>query len=267
MFAGSLTRLILCLIVLTSALGCSLGKNDGWKFTKSWDPRRAIGLKKDKLAPPQMPTRLVSTWTDTVLHKQGEKPKRGFGGRLLFFNEAGEDPIRVEGQLVVYAYDDTRRAAHETQPTRRFVFPADQFVRHESESPVGHSYSVWLPWDQLGGEQKNISLIARFEPKAGPLIVGEQTRHLLPGLRQLADGETAPAVKPVGEIQLTEYSEASKLETPQKTKTPGQKLRPQITSIPLSGKRWEQRLKAAQGSSSDTTDPSSAQTIPGVSQP
>ncbi len=231
---------LLCLLLLGAVTGCSMGKGDGWRFTKALDIRRAFGLKKDELAPPQVPTRLVSTWTDTVLNRKGETSQRGFGGRLLFFNEETEQPVRVEGQLVVYAFEENGRAAHETHPTRRFVFPAEQFVRHESETEVGASYSVWLPWDKVGAQQKNISLIARFEPKAGPLIVGEQTKHLLPGIRSLASGKTAPAIKPIGEIQLTQFTQESKLQAP------ALKQRPHVTSIALGGKSWEQRLGTGQ---------------------
>jgi len=205
-----------------------------------------------------VPTRLVSTWTDTVLHRQGEQAQRGFGGRLLFFNEESDDPVRVEGQLVVYAYDDSGRAAHETHPARRFVFPATQFVRHESETTVGASYSVWLPWDAVGGEQKNISLIARFEPKAGPLVVGEQTKHLLPGVRQLASGGTAPATEPIGKIQLTRYTQESKLQAPERTA--GQPA--PVTTIALSRKSWEQRLSDPQNSSETSTVPEIARVLP-----
>ena len=245
-----------------------MGKGEGWRFTKALDIRRAVGLKKDKLAPPQTPTRLVSTWTDTVLHRKGEKSKRGFGGRLLFFNEGAEDSIRVDGQLVVYAYDENGRAAHETHPTRRYVFPAEQFVRHESEAKVGASYSVWLPWDAVGGEQKNISLIARFEPNAGPLVVGEQTKHLLPGVRQLASGlaagkTVAPATQQVGEVQLTQYTQESKLLVPVTNIALPQNARPQATTIALGRKSWEQRLSTPQVRSKKPIAQEKARVLPG----
>ena len=142
---------------------------------------------------------MVSTWADTVLHKAGEKPVRGFGGRLVFFGQESDEPVRVDGQLVVYAFDESGRELHDTQPTRKFVFPAEQFVRHESESKLGPSYSVWLPWDEVGGEQKNISLIARFEAKNGPLVMGEQTRHLLPGVT--IAGSLPDSSKPIDYMQ------------------------------------------------------------------
>ena len=230
--------ILLGVLLLGTATGCSMGKGDGWRFTKSWDIRRAVGWKKDELGPIETPTRLVSTWQDTTLNTPGKSSQRGFGGRLLFFKDDSQDAIRVDGQLVVYAYDDSGRQAHETQPTRRYVFPPEQFVRHESESKVGPSYSVWLPWDEVGGQQKNISLIARFEPKKGPLVVGEQTKHLLPGTRMLAAGKTAPAVQPIADIQLAQFTQESKISVA--------KPQSEVTSIALARKNWEQRLASPQ---------------------
>lgn len=238
------SAVFLGLLCLVAATGCASGKNTSWRFAKSLDVRRAIGLKKDteEVGQPEMPTRLVSTWQDATLNRAGQKPHRGFGGRILFFKNDSKVPVRVDGQLVVYAYDETNRADHETHPTRRFVFPAEQFVRHESECQLGPSYSVWLPWDELGGEQKNISLITRFEPKGGPLVVGDQTRHLLPGTRQMAKGKESAPAKPVGEIQLTEFTETSKVSPPPKSTTKEQR---QVTSISLSRAAWKQRLAMA----------------------
>jgi hypothetical protein len=163
-------------------LGCATDSKNKWKFA-NLDPRRTLGWKKDdaEKPEPQVPTRLVATWAEAVLNTAGEKPKRGFGGRIVFFNRETDDPVRVDGQLVVYAFDETARKSHETQPTRKYIFPADEVVRHESDSALGPAYSFWLPWDEVGGPQKNISLIARFEPTGGPIVIGEQTRHFLPG--------------------------------------------------------------------------------------
>lgn len=235
---------VLCLLVLVGASGCMSGKNKDWKFTKLPSPKSLIAkTKSDEPPPPQMPSRLVSTWQDAVLTRVGQESQRGFGGRILFFNQTSEDPIRVDGQLVVYAYDENDRPAHETHPTRRYVFPPEQFARHESECKLGPSYSVWLPWDETGGEQKNISLIARFEPAGGSRVVGDQTRHLLPGTRQLATDESAPPVKPVSDIKLTEYTQTSKIQPP-----PAQPLTPsarKVTSIALSPEQWKRRLALA----------------------
>ncbi|HMP07009.1 MAG TPA: hypothetical protein PJ982_11705, partial [Lacipirellulaceae bacterium] len=167
-------------LALAAPVGCTYHRSHGWKFA-SWDVRNSMSLKRDKKAAPEVPVRLVSAWTEATHHRAGEKPTRGFGGRLAFFTNASENPVRVDGQLVVYAFDETSRADYETQPTRRYVFPADQFAVYESEGPLGPSYSVWLPWDAIGGPEQKISLIAKFEPTKGAPVVGEQTRHYLAG--------------------------------------------------------------------------------------
>jgi len=231
-----------CLLAsLIACAGCSTFKAKSTKVAKSLDVRRVFGHKSDEPAP-QIPIRMVSSWTDTVLNKTNNKPQRGFGGRLTFFGQDRESLIRVDGQLVVYAFEETEGQPQSSQPTRRYVFPSEQFVRHESESTLGPSYSIWLPWDEVGGERKNISLIARFEPKGGPLIVGEQTRHLLPG-RAVLVKEDVPAIN--SEVLLAEHnSTRTRGNVSQAAATeelPRSKLKMTTTSIPLS-KNWQRRL-------------------------
>ena len=142
-----------------------------------------------------VPAQVVGTWTEAVLHKNGEGT-RGFGGRLYFYERGSTKPIRVTGQLVVYAFEEHGRAAADNKPSKRYVFPAEQFAKHESQSEIGTSYSIWLPWDKAGGTQTEVSLIARFEPsQGGGLVVSDQTHHRLPGEPRVESlvAETAPA--------------------------------------------------------------------------
>jgi hypothetical protein len=142
---------------------------------KPWPFKDDDGPKKGT------PVRMASTWTDTILRQPGKPSQRGFGGRVMFYAKEGTDPILVEGQFVVYAFDETNREPTDNKPTRRYVFTPEQLPPRMSKSELGASYSFWLPWDEAGGPQTNISLICRFEPKKGSLVVGEQTQHLLPG--------------------------------------------------------------------------------------
>jgi len=246
-----------CLLVsLVACTGCSTFKAKSTKVAKSLDVRRVFGHKADEPAPPEVPLRMVSSWTDTVLSKTDKKPQRGFGGRLTFFGQDRESLIRVDGQLVVYAFEETEGQPRSTQPTRRYVFPREQFVRHESESTLGPSYSVWLPWDEVGGERKNISLIARFEPKGGPLLVGEQTSHLLPG-RAVLVKEDVPAVNSGVKLAKHNATRSRGHASPAVAteELPQSKLKMTTTSIPLS-KNWQRRLAMNQNKNSDTQEES-----------
>lgn len=127
------------------------------------------------------PDRIIATWINTVRHTPGEPAERGFGGRLYFYDR-GPDPIAIDGRLVVYAFDESGRQPTDHKPTRRFVFPAEEFAKHLSKSEIGPSYSVWLPWGSVDGASTNISLIARFEPAGGGgLVVSDQATQRLPG--------------------------------------------------------------------------------------
>lgn len=127
------------------------------------------------------PLKVVAFWTDSVLTQPGKIPVRGFGGRLMFYKDQEAKPLKVSGTLTVYAFDDSRGDDH-VQPDRKYVFTPQQFAEHYSKGKLGHSYSVWLPWDEVGGERKRITLIVRFEPTQGGIVVSEPSQHILPGL-------------------------------------------------------------------------------------
>jgi hypothetical protein len=158
----------LSLVILTGCTSLSLKKPDVWPFN----------IEDNK---PGMPTQVVANWTDTILYEQNQTPVRGFGGRLLFYAEGKKEPLKIDGTLVVYAFDEKNHDPGNVKPDRKYVFTKDQLSSHYSKSKLGHSYSIWLPWDDAGGEQKEISLIVRFMPEKGNVVVGEASKHVLPG--------------------------------------------------------------------------------------
>jgi hypothetical protein len=163
------------LLALSAMLaGCSSLEMNKPTFRWPW---------QDQEEPPRAPTKVVVMWTDAVLHQPGQPPRRGFGGRLMFYNEESKHPIKVDGALVIYAFEETGKPAKSVKPDRKYVFTREQLPAHHSKSSLGHSYSVWLPWDEAGGEQKEISLIVRFVPESGPVVLSEQTKHILPGAK------------------------------------------------------------------------------------
>jgi hypothetical protein len=170
--AGRVLWLAFCLAMTAGCSAWNLDKAMPWPFAD------------DK---PAKPEKVVAIWTDTVLYQPGQPPVRGFGGRLMFFEAKNDKPVKVDGTLVIYAFDETKRDPGNPKPDRKYVFPPDQLPGHYSlakcgKSDIGHSYSVWLPWDAVGGDKKEISLVVRFQPKgAAEAVVGEPSRQLLPG--------------------------------------------------------------------------------------
>src|SRR3569623_1543241 len=172
-------------MLLSLASGCSqfdLQKKMPWLTGKTGEFRR--------------PMRVVTMWSDTVLTTAGQAPVRGFGARLMFYGLEEEKPIKVAGSLVVYAFDEANRDKTNTRPDRKFVFTEEQFAKHYSKSELGQSYSIWAPWDEVGGEPKEISLIVRFTPVEGGVVVSEHAKQFLPGEKRPQSQSQQPIDQP-----------------------------------------------------------------------
>ena len=139
----------------------------------------------------QAAARIVAIWSRCSLDpKQG--PIQGFGGRIYFYNRR-QEAVKVEGQLIVYAFDDTGKTVTDhtkMAPTRKYIFRAEQLQSHLSESELGPSYSFWIPWQKIGGQERKISLVPVFIPEQGEVINGLFSKAVLPGKTSTPDGTT-----------------------------------------------------------------------------
>lgn len=126
------------------------------------------------------PVKIVTIWAPAIFNDPGKPPTRGLGGRIYFYNSDNQ-PVQVEGQLVVFAYDDTKPTNDQRVPDRKYAFPAEHFQDHYSPTELGPSYSVWIPWDEVGKPQAEISLLPVFTAATGQLVTGQASRNLLPG--------------------------------------------------------------------------------------
>jgi hypothetical protein len=171
------------LVLVLMTMGCST-------FTKNIQstndalPWNAAAAKTRKLD--SSPVRIAAVWTHDIVNVPGTNPVQGFGGRIYFYNHE-QKAIKVEGELVVFTFDDTdasQQGAPNRRPDRKFVFRADQLQTHLSDSELGPSYSFWIPWQEFGGVQRLISLVPVFMPVEGRNITGHFSKTSLPGKQQ-----------------------------------------------------------------------------------
>ncbi len=150
--------------------------------TKSLSSAMPWGGKQSTIAEGkyQAPVKMVALWSPAMYNAPGKPATRGFGGRLYFYN-AKNEAVPVQGQLVVYCFDDTSKSSDHKQADRRVAFTPEQFSGHFSPTELGASYSVWVPWDAIGNSQAEISLVPIFTAATGQVIVGQQSLGLLPG--------------------------------------------------------------------------------------
>jgi hypothetical protein len=136
----------------------------------------------------ETPEKVIAIWTDAVYQLPGKAPTRGFGGRVYFYN-ANDEVIPVGGQLVVYAFDDSDPNASADRPSRRYAFTSDQLTRYYGESDLGASYNIWIPWDAVGGDEKQVALFPVFIDDSGKTVRGTFANNRLPGKRIFSEEE------------------------------------------------------------------------------
>ncbi len=189
-----MTYRICLLLAITACLGfsgCAISnslrpssKNSQWNlFSKS------NGSKKDKSEDSQPPQTMAAIWKDSVFEKPGTHSVRGFGARIFFYDEDNQ-AVKADGELVVYGFDDSNELKEDnSKADRKYVFQADKFQTHFSETDLGPSYSVWIPWEKVGGFRKTITLIPVFKTADGRILKSGQSINVLPGrnpIRQTA---------------------------------------------------------------------------------
>lgn len=162
----------------------------------------------DKLPEPYPnPVRLAATWTPDTLIQVGRTPTRGFGGRVFFYNEKSQ-PVPVDGTLTIHGFDENSEDPE--GGVKRFVFTPEQLTRHYGQSDLGASYSIWLPWDAAGGDQRRISLVTSFQAASGSTIQGIPATMLLPGRdTSMQSSEKVAEMSP----KYREYLAATRSET------------------------------------------------------
>lgn len=157
-----------------------LKKNASAEKTSFYD--RMPWVSKDKSdsqpEPYPNPVKLAATWTPDTLVQVGRTPTRGFGGRVFFYNEKSQ-PVPVDGTLTIHGFDENSDDPNDA--VKRFVFTPEQLTRHYGQTDLGASYSIWLPWDAVGGEQRRISLVTSFLSASGSTIQGIPATMALPG--------------------------------------------------------------------------------------
>lgn len=170
---------LLCLITVSTTMLFS-----GCKPLDLENSLERIGIEEK----PKVPDRMVCVWVDDIRHKPGKPAMRGFGGRIMFYAKKGEKPIKVNGSVKIYAFDDQDANPTESIPLREFRTPQNVLPLHYSKSNIGHSYSFFLDWDEVGGPQKVLTLIIRFEDASGKVVVSDAARQTLTGVQETVAG-------------------------------------------------------------------------------
>jgi hypothetical protein len=133
----------------------------------------------------------------------GSPGVRGFGGRLFFYKDGETQPVEVKGGATVYVFDADNPDPDQPAAEKKYVWSSAEFENHMSESPLGKSYSLWIPWGVVGGEQRSLSIVTRFEGDNGAVVISQPVVKLLPGKTKVSSESNESGVRHASYIEET----------------------------------------------------------------
>jgi hypothetical protein len=141
-------------------------------------------------------TEILAIWQATDGPGLKGVPTRGFSGQIYFFTQGVSAPVKVEGKVRVYVFDDRGTVAEQGKPIHEFDFEPAAWAAHFQNSNLGAAYGLFIPYTREDYHQAICSLRVRFVPKAGPTVYSPMSTIVLPGppLRAAAN-ETPPVTQ------------------------------------------------------------------------
>jgi hypothetical protein len=135
------------------------------------------------------PLEIVDVWNPCVQTTPEGKIVRGMAGRVHFFdNPQKKKTVKVDGNLTVYVFDGNETDPAHTKPLKLFKFAAETLSEHYSkQKPLGHGYNFFLPMDEVGGDEKSLCILVRFDNTLDEMLdpkVSRPVHAILPGRKQ-----------------------------------------------------------------------------------
>jgi hypothetical protein len=186
------------------------------------------------------PIEIVDVWNPCVQTTPEGKIMRGMAGRVHFYdNPKKKQTIKVDGNLAVYVFDGNETDPAHTKPLKVFKFAAETLSEHYAkQKPLGHGYNFFLPMDEVGGEEKSLCILVRFDDTLDEMLVmSHPVNAVLPGRRlqppadptireylesrsiQAENNRNMTAKYDSPEVRQAGYVEEKKDAIPEKTKT------------------------------------------------
>jgi hypothetical protein len=125
--------------------------------------------------------RLVTVWQATEGPGLEGLPGRGFAGQILFFPHYGETPVKIEGDVRIYVFDDNGSIEDQAKPLHQFDFPDGSLNEQLVPGSLGPTYQVFIPYTRKGPQEAKCSLRMRYIPKVGNTVYSEVVQVTLPG--------------------------------------------------------------------------------------
>jgi hypothetical protein len=127
------------------------------------------------------PVEIFDIWSTSAQTTADGRTLRGMAGRIYFYDsQAKGQTVKVDGDLTVFVFDGSETDPAHAKPLKVFRFTADTLQQHYShQKPLGHGYNVFLPMDEIGGEERPLCIMVRFDDRLNEMLVMAQPSNTI----------------------------------------------------------------------------------------
>jgi hypothetical protein len=176
-------------VILASAalsVGCATFDN----FDLPWSQRVPEASRSNPVV------RILCLWEPSEGRDPNGMTCRGFAGQVLFLGNRGGSPVKVNGDVRVYEFDDLGTPDEQTAPLHEFEFQGAAWERHMKVGSFGPAYHVFIPYMRPGTHEANCAVRIRYKPNQGEPIFSDMTNIFLKGTPREKRVKSSPALSP-----------------------------------------------------------------------
>ena len=126
--------------------------------------------------------RIIAIWEPAEGNGLDGLPTRGFAGQIMFFTAGESTPVRADGDVRIYLYDEQGNQTQRAKPLHQFDYINGAWTTHLRLGMLGPVYQVFVPYVRKHPYRARCVLRVRFKPKyGGPPVYSEAVTITLPG--------------------------------------------------------------------------------------
>jgi hypothetical protein len=141
-------------------------------------------------------------------------PTRGFAGQIMFFTNGDPSPVKVNGDVRIFCFDDFGTTEEQSKPLHQFDYDTNVWNMHLQKSMLGPSYQVFVPYVRKDHHAAKCALSLRLKPAAGPTIYSKLVSIALPGLEREKSAQDENSMTKAGEAHPKPGARKTSAETP-----------------------------------------------------
>ena len=147
-------------------------------------------------------TQIICIWQPSEGRDPNGMPCRGFAGQILFLAGRNSLPVKVEGDVRIYLFDDQGTSEEQTKPMHQYDFDSTSWSVHLTKGTLGPTYSVFVPYTRRGTYEAKCALRVRLNSSDQPAVFSDMASIPL-------DGRTKKSVDSEDQVPSTEEAKAA----------------------------------------------------------